>query len=161
MMHEMHIDEAAPLAGIDVGCFYEHYGNQWTSELIEALRSDTAFRWYLYADSFENAALTARLRAASLPVFGGLSASRNAALVEHSRLLVSGASASFQLARLLHRRVIGVFSESDCARYCIDARFMREAPYQGAPSAETIARIKACVSTFARANSDSGGKDKK
>ena len=129
LLGEMKIDPASRLVGIDAAYFLRAFGAQWTRSLLKTvqaavndvpkgLQANLKPACYLLSYEEPDEKTSEWLGRQGLPVFSDLPASRCAALVHKSEIIIAGATVPFELAVVLRKPVIGILSDSQCTAYC-------------------------------------------
>jgi hypothetical protein len=149
MLGELKIPAAARLIGIDVGLFFQAFGQDWTEMLWDKLRDDKAFTFYWYVAEEPDEAMSGFLASvAGMPVFSGFSAPRSIALIAKSAGIVSGKSIFFELANMMRKPVVGIFEENERAVYCQGSATTKSVTFSVAPDSGAIEKIVAFVKSL-------------
>jgi ADP-heptose:LPS heptosyltransferase len=100
--------------------------------------------------SIPDVALLNWLKARKLPVFSELTPSRLAGLLQKTDVIVSGKTIYFELASLLQRPSVGIFTEEELRRHCRNTPFSIGITYSQRPNEVTITEIGESVGHFVR-----------
>ncbi len=146
---EMKIDVSKPLIGIDALYFAETFGISWTQSLLDAL-VNAHRNCYLYVNKQPGEQTMQWLASRQLPVFSNMSAPRSAALVHLSAYIIAGATAFFQLADILHKPVIGIFSHNQYDAYCKESETTRGIRFETAVDQGVIEAVKQNIDDLTR-----------
>lgn len=148
MLKESSLQETVWLGGIDTQHFYYTFGSHWTEALIENLLMQNNRFWYLYVENIPEQSFLNWLKARKMPVFSDLSPSRLAALLYKTDCIISGKAMIFELANLLHKSAIGLFTEKELHQYCRSTPQSIGVSYSKRPDEQTIARISERIAAF-------------
>jgi len=138
---EMKIDATKHLVGVDAFYFAEAFGFSWTKSLLDTIAQSRG-SCYLYVNKEPSGKAKQWLAGLQLPVFSNLSAPRSAALVYVSSYIIAGATTFFQLADILHKPVIGIFSNSQYDAYCTDSETTRGIRFDTVADERVIDAVK-------------------
>jgi hypothetical protein len=141
VFRENGIPENAPLVGIDASHFCGQFGLDWLKALVTAVRSRGRGQPYLYLDDESDQALATWVQRAGIPTVSALSPPLVLALISYSTSVISGKSTFFELAQLVHRPTVGVFSGSEMARYCRISNTCIGVPYRTRPDSNAIDQV--------------------
>jgi ADP-heptose:LPS heptosyltransferase len=114
MLSEMNIAPSSRIISIDGQYFFTHFGEAWTTALVQAL-AKKPFVCCIVAHDEVTARSQQVLASLKLPVFSPLPASRFAGLVHRSEFIIAGNTLLFELADLFKKPVAGVFEEQEYA----------------------------------------------
>lgn len=128
-------------AGIDSQYFFETFGSAWTQTLIKKLTETADKTWYLYTEDIQKPAFLTWLKSLNLPVFSDLTPSRQAALLYKSNFVITGKTALFELANLLHKPVLGLFEVKELPIHCKITATSMGISYTKKPDEQTITKI--------------------
>jgi len=145
LLREFRIPGDAKLAGIEAGSLAAQCGREWTQMLVNTLMRQAGYLWYLYFNSAPEQSFLERLVASGIPAFSSLSASRSAALVQRSSIVISGKAVLFVMAHILARPVIGIYEHDDAQRYCKPSPLCMVVPYRGNPDDRTVRQVSELV----------------
>jgi hypothetical protein len=138
VLHEHQIPSDAWLIGIDVHSFFSPFGGEWLEALVESLRMETDATVYLYLGDTTDPESVSWIRHQAVPTLAGLTATRIAALLERTGVVVSGVSPFFELARLFARPSVGVFDSEQAAFYGKPTGIHKIVTYRGTPDNDTL-----------------------
>jgi hypothetical protein len=141
MLHEFQIPATSLLVGIDAGFFFTVFGETWTGQLVNRIKTVNGFTCYVYNSGEPDDAAYRFLHACAVPVFAHMSPSRSAALISKSACVVSGKTVFFELANLLQKPVIGLFEKNEIARYCRQSPSTHGITFDASPDRATIEHI--------------------
>ncbi|MBD3319902.1 MAG: hypothetical protein GF350_02285 [Chitinivibrionales bacterium] len=119
LLEEAGIKFSLSQVGIDATTIFYEFGEQWTERLLHTLVNEQHVPCYLYVPkNFSDERLLVWLKKKNIPIISNLSVPQTAALIEQSRIVVSGKSTLYQLANLLKKPSIGIFREAEKTLYC-------------------------------------------
>lgn len=140
MLRELNIDPAAPLVGIDGPCLVGRIGKKWTQSLVDALRAKPCV-CYFFAWGRPDADTSEWMARQGLPVFADLPVSRAAALLAASKIAVAGAGVMFELADLLRRPAVGLFTGEEFDSLCRESDTTKGLRIPARPDDTTIGSV--------------------
>jgi hypothetical protein len=139
LLREQDIDPGKKLLGLDGVYMYRQFGAPWLEALLGRLHGFSAVSTYCISDGDSEVLLWLRQR--GIAIMPPLSVPKTAALIQLSVLQIAGNSTLYQLAYLLQKPTIGIFSEEQIAVYCRPTETCRGIAYKQAPDVGTIAAV--------------------
>lgn len=138
-LREQNIGLDKKLLGLDGQYIFRHFGAPWLDALLGRLRNYSGLSTYCVAD--DDADVLLWLKQRGIAIIPPLSMPKTAALIQLSVLQIAGNTTLYQLAYLLQKPAIGIFSEDQFARYCRPSEVCRGITYKEAPDTGTIAAV--------------------
>ena len=152
LIKELKMSPDAPLIGFDALHFIRAFGIPWTETFLGRVQSLPLGTLYFIVDHNPHEEELVWLCKQNVPSFAELSASRLAALVSKSRLIISGNTPMFALAELLHRPAAGFFPAEEIGLNTPENGRQVGFPYSGIPESPVIDQfIQAIKSLYAPA----------
>lgn len=149
LLRESNIAIPSRLIGIDAAYYFSSFGEAWTEELFKRLRSFHDVIFYIQGDWIDRGNRTSEwLSRQRIPVFGHLSISQTAALIEHSVMIISGKTSLFELSRMMNKPTVGVFRESEIQAYLKPGKKVYGITYETAPDDRTVEQIADIVANI-------------
>lgn len=130
LLKELKIEKNVHLIGIDVAFLLNQFGNSWTEILIQNLKKFNPGQLYFYIDEKFPSSQLQWVQKQNIPFLGNLSASRTAALISRSRLVITGNTMIYALASLLKKPAVGFFKDDEIEMYCPQTANLMGIPYK-------------------------------
>jgi hypothetical protein len=141
LLKEIHISHEHGLVGIDSLFFLEQFGEQWFENFLNRLHQNCNNSFYFYLDKEPSVQQLSWLKNQKISCIKELSASRIAALVHLSDLVIAGNTIFYGIAAVLNKSAIGFFREDEMNAYCPGTNKLRGCFYKDAPDEQSITKI--------------------
>ncbi len=148
LIRELKITPDSDLIGFDALFFIRSFGIEWTEEFMHRVEELHAGTLYFHVENGADDKELVWLCKQNVPSFADLSASRLAALVSRSKFIVSGNTAMYALAGLLHRSAFGFFQAESFAKYCPQNQLLKGVSYTGRPERQEIDELFDLIATM-------------
>ncbi|MDO5577285.1 MAG: hypothetical protein Q4F84_09405 [Fibrobacter sp.] len=144
LLKELNIEKKSYLVGLDIVFLLNHFGNSWTETLVNNIAQLELGQLYFYVSENPSVSCVEWIQKQKVPFIGDLSASRTAALVSRSNLIISGNTPIYALAGLLKKHAIGFFKEDEIEMYCPQTSTLMGISYKTATE-EIIAQTMSLI----------------
>jgi ADP-heptose:LPS heptosyltransferase len=141
LLKEIHISNEHGLVGIDALFFLERFGEQWFEGFLNRLHQNCNCSFYLYIDKEPSSQQLSWLKNRRITSITELSASKIAALVHLSDLVIAGNTIFYGLAAVLNKAAVGFFREDEMDMYCPSTNKLKGYPYKDTPDEQSIIKI--------------------
>lgn len=141
LIRELKIAPGVPLVGFDAIFFIKKFGISWTEKFLVKIQELNCGTIYFHVEDETPEKNLIWLCKQNVPSFADLSASRVAALVSKSEIIISGNTPLYALAGLLHRRAVGFFQDKEMATFCPQNTLLKGIAYSSTPDDDQIAQI--------------------
>lgn len=148
LIKELKIAPESPMTGFDALFFIRSFGITWTEAFLYRVRSIPVGTLYFIVEHEPQEQELVWLCKQNIPTFAELSASRMAALVSKSRLVISGNTPMYALAGLLHRPAVGFFKKEEMDQYCPQTNQQRGFAYNAPPDDSLIDQVLQSIKTL-------------
>lgn len=138
LIKELKMKPDVPLIGFDAVYFIRNFGTEWTDSFMRKISDLKLGTIYFHVENSRNESEVIWLCKQNVPSFADLSASRLAALVSKSNLILTGNTSTYALAGLLHRPAVGFFREDEIARYCPQTPLLTGVTFTDRPDEQAI-----------------------
>jgi ADP-heptose:LPS heptosyltransferase len=141
LLKEIHISHDHGLVGIDALFFLERFGEDWFERFLNRLHQSCNSSLYLYLDKEPSAQQLSWLKNRRITCITELTASRVAALVHLSDLVIAGNTVFYGLAAVLNKAAAGFFKENEMDAYCPSTNKLKGYSYKETPDEQNIIKI--------------------
>jgi len=148
LIKELKISPDAPMTGFDALFFIRTFGIAWTEAFLYKVRSIPMGTLYFIVEHEPHESELVWLCKQNIPTFAELSASRYAALVSKSLLIISGNTPMYALAGLLQRPAVGLFKKDEIERYCPQSAQQKGFAYSSLPDEQLIDQMLQAMRTL-------------
>lgn len=145
LIKELKIAPDAQLVGFDALYFLRKCGTDWTEQFVRQVTDLHLGTLYFTVENATRESELVWLCKQNVPTFADLSASRMAALISKSKLIISGNTPMYALAGLLQRPAIGLFKDDELPLSCPQSQLLRGAGYSDRPDNTSIAALLALL----------------
>jgi len=137
-LREMHISSEHGLLGIDAAFFLNTFGKEWTERFIQNLQNKCRCTIYGFLNEEPSLHQSEFFKNLKIPFIVENSASKIAALVFRSNLVIAGNTIFYGLAATLDIPAIGFFKSNELVSYCPDSEKQKGLVCKDPPDSECI-----------------------
>ncbi len=145
LFNEFKFTTVDKLIGIDALFLIRKFGLIWTSSLLEGIKGLKKGTVYLYVQSDPTKSELDWLSQQTHPVINSLPASRTAALVSRSKVIITGNTILYALAGTVNSSAVGFFSTEEIKTYCPQSSTLKGITFQDCDSTEQAVKL---ISSF-------------